>query len=125
MADDTEAKVDWSRMLANATPAIAGVVFTIVLADSYNRLADHDRQLRDQGYTVERHAQYIVEHDQDSDRLYQRLGTVESRLVDLSVDARARPDPFTGQDGKALRELIDQVERRVDSLERCCDKVAP
>lgn len=40
------------------------------------------------------------------------------RLVQMSVQPVTRPDPFTGNDGKAMQMQIDALSARVTKLEK-------
>lgn len=49
--------------------------------------------------------------------IHQRLAYVEQRLDLLQSRADARPDPFTGTEGRALADKIGRLEHRIEKLE--------
>jgi hypothetical protein len=76
-------------------------------------LSDNFRQLALEVATLAEHAN---NNDYASKGLAQKLEKADARLQKLATNANARPDPFTGTEGRAL-------ERRIDRLELTGEKV--
>ena len=68
-------------------------------------------------------AKHVEQHEQQSAYWKQRIESNSSAIGDLRTDARSRPDPFTGSDGRKLRELIDANERRLDDVEKALTRI--
>ena len=66
--------------------------------------------------SVVRALEYIESHERESDRYKNRIDALTEKMQALATDALARPDPFTGTEGREL-------ERRIDTLEHLREQV--
>ena len=77
--------------------------------------------------------QHVELHSQEKNHWIQRIEENTRSLSSLAKDSSARPDPYTGTDGRRdkaevmgelnkLRVDIRDNERRLDQCELCCSK---
>mgnify|MGYP001547381064 CR=1 FL=1 len=93
-----------------SVPAAIGWVRTDV-----NDIESELRQLR---VDVAENSAHRVEHDRNAEEWKQRIRLNESGLRELTNNASARPDPFTGTEGRQLERRIDILERLPAQLKR-------
>jgi hypothetical protein len=116
-------------VVAWVLPAIGlGVTATVWLVDLYDDLRHHIStnaeccvdykayQLEDSG---QRHFWVgVIEAIRESQRTsVSEIAKLQAMVDQLRTDARSRPDPFTGSDGKRLEAAIDSLEKRIERLE--------
>jgi len=110
---------------ASETPkwylALAWVVgLSVPAAIGWVRSDVHDveSELRKLRVNVAENSAHRVEHDKNAEEWKQRIRRNESGVRELTNNASARPDPFTGTEGRQLERRIDQLERGFDQIER-------
>ena len=59
--------------------------------------------------------EHMDRHETEANYWKQRIDRNRDEIRKIMKSPSARPDPFTGTEGKEL-------ERRIDKLERCCDR---
>ena len=66
--------------------------------------------------TIAIHGEYIAQTKSEAVRWKDRIEANTDKLGQLATDAGARPDPFTGADGRGLERRIDVLERLPDRM---------
>lgn len=62
--------------------------------------------------------EHVTEHDRSAQEWKDRIASNEKRLHILSSSSTARPDPFTGTQGRVLERRLDQVSFAVKQIEK-------
>ena len=60
---------------------------------------------------------HFDDHKEEAREWKNRIREVERRVISLSSDANARPDPWTGTQGRAEARRTDKLELIVDKFE--------
>jgi len=110
----------WTRLLTVvasglATISLAGSGF--LLDSALERLQSLEQTQRRLEVSIARYNNHVQEHEKQSEYWIQRIESNTNRLGRLATDSAARPDPFTGTQGRELERRLDFVERIVDQIE--------
>lgn len=123
-SEATKNRVD--ALTAVAGLAAAGVLALAVyeydqLRRVVERLGDDVSELRlmSEANALERKA-----HDTRADYWIAVIDKTRDQVQELRENARARPDPFTGEDGRKLQTLVDAMKQEVAGLRSCCGRAA-
>lgn len=110
---DTQIHPLWTKILT-ITASVCAAVAVSIGGYVINNFAEHLEILRgfSSGMAVS-----LAENSTQIEYISEQI----SRLM---ADTKARPDPFTGTDGRILRGIIDSNERRIDDVERGVSAVA-
>jgi len=112
--------VAW-RSVAVALATVAVTLLGFTAHQLVDRIVELEQQLHALQVAVAENTVHRMQHDNDARYWKDVIDSNRLRIGELATDSRARPDPFTGADGRKLRELIDANERRLDTVERCCN----
>lgn len=104
--------VQWGQFILATTVAIGGAItFSFSVYDGFRD------DIADLGSVAARFESHVAS-DAELHRVFTtRLSYIEQRVDAIRTQTDARPDPFTGSEGRALADEIREVERRVDRLE--------
>jgi len=106
-----EAKQYWSAVAKWLSVVIAAIGMAgAVYAGLRTQLSDHAIRLA--GLEA-----YRISHDYADELQQQAINYITGRVDALSSAPGARPDPYTGTEGRAVERRVDAVERRIEKLE--------
>ena len=123
MATTTTATNLWTKILAITSTTLAAVVaFTlgIMLDGALSRLTAVEQRLSVMGIEYSELATYSREHDRQATYWNQSVEANRQKLANISTNPTSRPDPFTGTQGRALERRLDLVERNCDRVQQKC-----
>lgn len=119
--------------LGLGVPVVVGGVAVISGLDReralerHESLAEHvhanDARLRGLSESVTRALEHVESHNTEANYWKTRIETNTDRITELTSNANARPDPFTGTQGRELERRIDQLERDLDQVERMRERL--
>jgi hypothetical protein len=119
---DTANQVAW-RAVSIALATVALGLLTFTGHQFAERIGQIEQQINASSVAVAENTLHRVEHERQADYWIAVIDANRDAIHKLSSDTKARPDPFTGTDGRELRRLIDGNERRLDTVEKCCAEI--
>ena len=86
------------------------------LDESSRRKQELRKELAFQARTLSGLEEHVYAHDATADEWKSRIQTTEQRIRDLATDTTARPDSFTGSEGRVLSGRISVLETALAEL---------
>jgi len=116
----------WKTFAIGLGTAIISLT-TFVLHNAFDRLDAMEAAVTGNTVAVAENSLHRLEHETQSQFWIAVIEQLREKVHELNTNSQARPDPFTGSDGRELRnqiaelrKIIGQIERRVDATEQCC-----
>jgi hypothetical protein len=123
--NEDEKQKGFFRLTETLVPTLLGALLIngVVAWSDLRVLAGSVKELRDSYVTdiatlaaiaEQAHANTIhrVEHERQAERYIAKIEANERAIIELRTNSKSRPDPFTGTEGRALRDRIEKLERQ-------------
>ena len=126
MAQQTAASL-WTRILAIVASSLGAVVIAVggyVIDSAIQRIDNLAGLAAGLAVSVAENSIKTGANAREIESAVTSQEKTRQVISNFMVDASARPDPFTGTEGRELRKLIDAIERRLDSTERGVSSMA-
>lgn len=88
------------------------------------RIATVEGVVSGHSVSLARALKHNEDHQEDARREIARIDRCEARLSELATDSTARPDPFTGSQGREIERRIDVLEQGLVKMNAMKERVA-